>query len=1002
MNQNLQQQYNELPFFQPSYIKPVYAYTVDSFVNHMMRQDVLNEYNNYINEANYYLSKINTFQYTALRVENNKLCFNLNDHNAQSDLENFEAVGEALTKYFGIQTKIIKDVEDLVKNKRSNPYIIYIPFFKIPTINYLINYIFDIYDDRKSYTVGNINYFNFFTYTEYLKERFKPISEYQIALDKITSNTLYDRPITVDIIEKDYFIWRFLLALTTNKENKNYEYILNYIRHFFKTLRRIPQALILIENKYVSEEILYNKIIRPIFEPVGLNYCITITDGILESKSIDEIVVNKLFIHINYIPQNEQNRDKLKKLLIKLLTQKSIDMGINKVAIQAQIIFTLDKPDSFLNDFLSSSKVLFIDSLENIKQELEQEDETAIHKNIYDNMDKFAKQLSAVSEGEYKNIDMLIDNYYVNKIKEERLPNSSSRYTLNDTNSFSSSNYIADNEIFKKMINNPDFVNFTMAYSNEKPELNPFEKEKFEKLIPVEDRYKHTYVTGITGSGKSELLKTLIYADIQREDSSVILLDIHGDLAQSVAKLVEDKDRLLLIDPTLHKDKTPTINLFDIQDKSDENIAQVTQMISSVIKSVSSEDKFSGTMMDFLENCISVLLRKGDSDIFELKQFMNSAKTTKLIDLGKNSDDPFESEYFNNEFDNVKPETKNAIKRRLNKMLKDSIFSNLVNGKSKICLEKEINTKGKVIIFKIPKAKMLNTYTHYIKFIIGFIQIVALKRADIENENKRPHTHLYIDEFHNFITPTIEETLTEIRKYKLFLTLAHQSISQIKDTNLRDIILNNTNVKIIGKNSNKTLEAMNKTLNEKLEDVEKLSAGEFYIKSGNNELIKIQNSDKLIGDKKSITNEDWQENKQYQLDKYYRDITRVKTQEEKEIELNKCIDEFIEAVKTLDKDYFKTLLDTDTNFLKNFNNEKDDSNDKIDDGIDGYIAQPKLAYYFNKLHPELDDIDNDTMLKKLKEKDDFFTKTPNDDSKRFGHKRYKIVLKDILLESNPE
>lgn len=93
MNQNLQQQYNELPFFQPSYIKPVYAYTVDSFVNHMMKQDILNEYNNYINEANYYLSQINTFQYTALRVENNKLCFNLNDHNAQSDLENFEAVG---------------------------------------------------------------------------------------------------------------------------------------------------------------------------------------------------------------------------------------------------------------------------------------------------------------------------------------------------------------------------------------------------------------------------------------------------------------------------------------------------------------------------------------------------------------------------------------------------------------------------------------------------------------------------------------------------------------------------------------------------------------------------------------------------------------------------------------------------------------------------------------------------------------------------------------------
>lgn len=908
-------------------------------------------------------------------------------------------MGEALTKYFGIQTKIIKDVEDLVKNKKLNPYIIYIPFFKIPTINYLINYIFDIYDDRKSYTVGNKNYFNFFTYTEYLKERFTLISAYQIALDKITSNTLYDTSIADEKIEKDYFIWRFLLALTANKENRNYEYILNYIRHFFKTLRRVPQALILIENRYVSEEILYNKIIRPIFEPVGMNYCITITDGILETKSIDEIVFNKLFIHINYIPQNEQNRDKLKKLLIKLLTQKSIDTGNFEVAIQAQIIFTLDKPDSFLNDFLSSAKVLFIDSLENIKQELEQEDETAIHKNIYDNMDKFAKQLSAVSEGEYKNIDMLIDNYYVNKIKEERLPISSSIYIHNDKNKFSSSNYIADNEIFKKMINNPDFVNFTMAYSNEKPELNPFEKEKFEKILPLEDRFKHTYITGKTGSGKSELLKTLIYADILREDSSVILLDIHGDLALSVTQLVKDKKRLLLIDPTLDKEKTPTINLFDIKDKSDENIAQVTQMISSVIKLVSSEDKFSGTMMDFLENCISVLLRKGDSDIFELKQFMNNgktkkvkdgtvieydAKTQKLINLAKDSDDPFESEYFNNEFDNVKSETKNAIKRRLNKMLKDTIFSNLVNGKSKINLEKEINTKGKVIIFKIPKAKMLNTYTHYIRFIIGFIQIVALKRADIEQENARPKTHLYIDEFHNFITPTIEEIIAESRKYKLFLTLSHQSISQIKETNLREIILENTHVKIIGKNSNKTLETMNKTINEKVDNVEMLKAGEFYIKSGQNELIKIQNTNKLLDGKEDISNEQIEEQKEYQLETYYRKIVKPKTAIELEKELDESIDKFITAIKKLDTDYFTILLESDDEFKENFSDKTD--------GADGYIAQPKLADYFTTIYPELDNITNAELLKKLKSKDPFFEQAPDDSSKRFGQKRYKIVL----------
>ena len=64
-------------------------------------------------------------------------------------------------------------------------------------------------------------------------------------------------------------------------------------------------------------------------------------------------------------------------------------------------------------------------------------------------------------------------------------------------------------------------------------------------------------------------------------------------------------------------------------------------------------------------------------------------------------------------------------------------------------------------------------------------------------------------EFKNFIGSTIEEILTESRKYKLFLTFANQSLSQI-DKRLRDIVLSNTNIKIIGKNSNENLRLMGK------------------------------------------------------------------------------------------------------------------------------------------------------------------------------------------------
>ena len=107
--------------------------------------------------------------------------------------------------------------------------------------------------------------------------------------------------------------------------------------------------------------------------------------------------------------------------------------------------------------------------------------------------------------------------------------------------------------------------------------------------------------------------------------------------------------------------------------------------------------------------------------------------------------------------------------------------------------------------------------------------------------------------------------------------MAHQAISQIPSADLKDILLSMTERKIIGKNSNKTLEAMNKTLNMKLEDVEKLDKGEFYISVANNDIVKIKNTDRFLDSSEEISNEQWEEHKHYQLERYYRLINQKTT-----------------------------------------------------------------------------------------------------------------------------
>lgn len=724
---------------------------------------------------------------------------------------------------------------------------------------------------------------------------------------------------------------------------KGLKFLASRLGKFFKHLNS-SNAIVLVGNKDISEGVLLNRVLKPIF---GSQFCITITDEILQTKSMEDIIKHKLIYHIDNIPDSESDREKLREILISTLVDKFIQVEDKFVPIHGQVFITLDEAHPFLKDFLSSSDVFFIDSMDNVMTNLQEEDKISFHKKLYGSLTAFSKELSVLGN----------------------MPETIA--TKND----------AQNEEFIKLLDDIDENIVKLVEDNI---LDPF-NDSFENLIPVVERFKHTHVTGMTGSGKSQLMKMLIMSDILRADGSVILLEPHGDLAQEVTRLVKDKTRLIHINPFLSESKTPTINLFHLSNKSEANIARLTQVILNVLKGVNSDETFTGAMEDVLEMCIRVLLRKGGGSFQELYRFLNDNRNEDLVQFGINSPNQLESEFFEDDFESSKP-TKGAIRRRLKKLLNDPTFSGLMNGKNTIDLEQAMNTKGQIIIFNIPKGKMPNTYKYYIRFIVEYIQILALKRADVAEED-RTHTHLYIDEAHNFITSTatISEILTESRKYKLFVTFAHQAITQIRDTNLRDIMTTMTNVKIIGKNSNKTLEAMNKTLNTKLEDVEKLNTGEFYLSAGNNDIIKVNVTDKLVDAKEDITQVLEEEQKQYQLEHYYRSVENIDDKVAPSEYLNQIFDEFINAIKSIDIPYFEKLQAAPKLYeelIYNFNDEADDAS--------GYISKQDLYQYFNLIYPENSFINNKNLLKLFKIKDDFFKQDVNTNKTYNSKKRLFI------------
>lgn len=739
------------------------------------------------------------------------------------------------------------------------------------------------------------------------------------------------------------FAAKFIDKITTLEDS---EFCLRFLSNFFIKLENITGMLILMGNKDVSENILIESIIKPIF---GADYCITITEEILRNNTVKQIAENKLFVHINYIPNNKEDFEKLKDIVNSSLIAKPVSINNLTLTAYTQILVTLDEPHFIFKDYKNLYNVINIDSIENIKAKIEVENDVSLSKQITASLDNFSDELFKIG-----NLSFFPEKNHTNNEDFNKL--------LDD---------LKEEEMKSRSLENNDNL----------PILDSFE-DTFDTLIPYEEKFRNALITGEIGSGKSSTVCTLIHRDYLKRRGNIILIDPHGDLAKEVLNLVDDKTRLVYIDPLLSNLKTPTFNLFEITNKTEESINQNTQLILTILKNINDDNPFSSAMEYVAKYSISFMIRSGNGSFSELKRLMIDVKNSDLLKAARNSPNLSEAEFFRYEFKDLK-KVREALKYRIAKLEKGS-FQNLMNGTNTIDLKKLMNAKDNIIIFNVPKGDMPDTYEAYVQFLLCYIQIIALKRASLSIEN-RLHTNLYIDEFQDFTKSikTITEMLTQLRKFGLHLTLISQTVSQITKSNYRDIIISNTNIKIIFGNIDKTLLAMNKTLNAKLKDVPKSPIGVAYLSVGNNEILKFRNSDKLLIAKKNISEEKLNEIIEYQLDNYYRDIIEVKNMDFSEEELKHKIDEFIIAIKSKNISYFAKIKEIDSKkyeeLIYNFN-----------DGM-GYIAREDLGFYFDAICSSNYFRNNNSVLLNIIKKDKFFEQKVDKNKTYNGKKRYILT-----------
>jgi CxxC-x17-CxxC domain-containing protein len=299
--------------------------------------------------------------------------------------------------------------------------------------------------------------------------------------------------------------------------------------------------------------------------------------------------------------------------------------------------------------------------------------------------------------------------------------------------------------------------------------------------IKKDDRRRHMYFIGKTGMGKSTVLENMIVSDF-RAGNGVAVVDPHGDLAEKVINYIPDnriKD-VVNIDPS-------DINYpiaFNVVEQVEPHLRHlVASGLVGVFKKLWA-DSWGPRLEYILRNAVLAILDYPDSTLLGVVRMLSDKKYRKSVVA--NIQDPVVKSFWQKEFgsyaDKFATEAVSPIQNKVGQFLSSSLMRNIVGQVNSSIDLRKIMDEGKIMIMNLSKGRIGEDNSALLgAMMITKIQLAAMSRVDIPEEDRKDF-YLYIDEFQNFSTESFANILSEARKYRLNLIMAHQYIEQLEDT----------------------------------------------------------------------------------------------------------------------------------------------------------------------------------------------------------------------------
>lgn len=302
--------------------------------------------------------------------------------------------------------------------------------------------------------------------------------------------------------------------------------------------------------------------------------------------------------------------------------------------------------------------------------------------------------------------------------------------------------------------------------------------------MSLDDRRRHMYVIGKTGTGKSEFLKAMIMQDIKNGEGLAVI-DPHGDLIDDVLKLMPSNrsEDVILFDPS-DTQRPMGFNMLDANTEEQKHYV-VSSIIGLMYKLFDPHQ--TGIIGPRFEHAIrnamlTVMYEKGSTFIEVVRALTDAAYVQELLPKVA---DPIIRRYWTDQIaqtsDFHKSEVLDYIVSKFGRFVTNKMIRNII-GQSQSSFDfRRVMDERKILLINLSKGKIGEENSNFLGLIlVPKILVAAMSRQDIPIDQRRDF-FLYVDEFQNFATPDFAQILSEARKYRLNLIVANQFIGQMEE-----------------------------------------------------------------------------------------------------------------------------------------------------------------------------------------------------------------------------